>query len=129
MSEYQGTSCSKQVRYYKFKWLPWDSTHNRLVCIGTFTHIAKLAKWFSCVVSTYLCSAFDCLFLSYHRHVLECIYTLCCLYIKDSALVWSKKVFEIQVTSADCRFTLKSVSDRVRTPNQWNHTDKYSQHR
>ena len=41
-------------------------THNHLVCKRTFNHLAKLAKWLSCVVGTYLYSAFDCMFLSCH---------------------------------------------------------------
>ena len=34
-------------------------THNHLVRKGTLDHIAKVAKWLSCVVSTYLDGAFD----------------------------------------------------------------------
>ena len=36
-------------------------THNHLVRKRTLTHLAKLAKWLSCVVSTYLYGAFDCM--------------------------------------------------------------------
>ena len=39
-------------------------THDHLVRQLTLNHFAKLAKWFSCVVSTYLYGAFDCKFLS-----------------------------------------------------------------
>ena len=35
--------------------------HNNLVCKRTLNHLAKQAKWWNCVVSTYLCGAFDCL--------------------------------------------------------------------
>ena len=35
----------------------------------TLNHLAKLAKWWSCVVSTYLYGAFDCMFLSCHVRV------------------------------------------------------------
>ena len=35
-------------------------THNNLVCKWTLNHLAKLAKWLSCVVSTYLCNAIVC---------------------------------------------------------------------
>ena len=31
-----------------------------------FNHLTKLAKWLSCVVSTYLCGALDCMFLPCH---------------------------------------------------------------
>ena len=39
-------------------------------------HLAKLAKSLTCVVSTYLFGAFDCMLLSYHVHVSEWIYFL-----------------------------------------------------
>ena len=44
-------------------------THNLLLHKRTLNHLAKLAKWFSCVVSTYLYGAFDCMFLSCHIRV------------------------------------------------------------
>ena len=34
--------------------------------IQTLKHLAKLANWLTCVVSTYLYIAFDCMFLSCH---------------------------------------------------------------
>ena len=46
------------------------------LCKRTLNHLAKLAKWFSCVASTYLYSAFDCMFLSCHVRVSEWIHTL-----------------------------------------------------
>ena len=49
-------------------------THNHLVCKGTLNHLAKLAKWFSCVVSTYLYGAFDLMFLSCHICISKQIY-------------------------------------------------------
>ena len=37
-------------------------THSHLVRKPTLNHLVKLAfKWFSCVVSTYLCGVFDCM--------------------------------------------------------------------
>ena len=54
----------------------WTRTHNHLVHKRTLNHLAKLAKWLSCVVSTYLYGAFDCMFLSCHVRVLEWIHTL-----------------------------------------------------
>ena len=51
-------------------------THNHLVPKWTLNHLAKLAKWLSCVVSTYLYDAFDCMFLSYHVHISEWTHTL-----------------------------------------------------
>ena len=54
----------------------WTRTHNHLVHKPTLNHLAKLAKWLSCVVSTYLYGAFDCMFLSCHVRVSEWIHTL-----------------------------------------------------
>ena len=51
-------------------------THNHLVRKRTLNHLAKLAKWLSCAVSTYLYGAFDCVFLSCHVRVWEWIHTL-----------------------------------------------------
>ena len=39
-------------------------TRNHLVRKGTLNHLPKLTKWLRWVVSTYLYSAFDCMFLS-----------------------------------------------------------------
>ena len=51
-------------------------THNHLAGKQTLNHSAKLTKWFSCVVSTYLYGAFDSMLLSCHVGVSERIYTL-----------------------------------------------------
>ena len=51
-------------------------THKHLVCKRTLNHLAKLTKWLSCVVSTYLYGAFNCMFLSCHVRILEWIHTL-----------------------------------------------------
>ena len=52
----------------------WPQTHNHLVCKWTLHHLAKLAKWLSCVVSTYLYGAFNCTFLSCHVCISEWIH-------------------------------------------------------
>ena len=54
----------------------WTRTHNHLVHKRTLSHLAKLANWLSCVLSTYLYGAFDCMFLSCHVRVSEWIHTL-----------------------------------------------------
>ena len=54
----------------------WTRTQDHLVCKWTLNHLAKLAKWLSCVLSTYLYCALDCMFLSCHVRVSEWIYTL-----------------------------------------------------
>ena len=51
----------------------WTRTQNHLVLKRTLNHLAKLAKWPSCILSTYLYGAFDCMFLSCHVRVWECI--------------------------------------------------------
>ena len=43
----------------KLAYCNWTQTHNHLVHKQTLNHLAKLAKWLSYVVSTYLYSAFD----------------------------------------------------------------------
>ena len=50
-------------------------TCNHLVCKQTLNHLAKLAKWLSCVQSTYLYGTFDFM-LSCHVQVLEWIFAL-----------------------------------------------------
>ena len=42
-------------------------TYNHLVSNRPVNHLAKLAKWLNCVLSTYLHCAFNCMFLS-HQH-------------------------------------------------------------
>ena len=51
-------------------------THNGLVRKRKLDHLTKLSKWPSCVVSTYLYGAFDCMLLSCHVRVSEWIYSL-----------------------------------------------------
>ena len=51
-------------------------THNYLVRKQTLNYLAKLDKWLSCVVSTYLYDALDCMLSSYHVRLSEWIYTL-----------------------------------------------------
>ena len=46
-------------------------TQNPLIHKWKLYHLAKMAKWLSCAVSTYLYVAFDCMLLSCHVHVLE----------------------------------------------------------
>ena len=54
----------------------WTRAQNHLVRKRTLNHLAKLAKWLSCVLSTYLYGAFDCMFLSCHVRISEWIHTL-----------------------------------------------------
>ena len=54
----------------------WTRTQNHLARKPTLNHFAKLAKWLSCVLSTYVQAAFDCMFLSCHVRLPEWIQTL-----------------------------------------------------
>ena len=72
----QGTSCSKQARYLMLSVRNQTQTHNHLVHKQKINHLAKLTIWLSWVESTYLYSAFDCIFLSCHVRVSEWIQTL-----------------------------------------------------
>ena len=58
-------------------------THNHLVRKRTLNHLVQLATWLSCVVSTYLYGAFDCMPLSCHLRVSEWICTLL-----PSSIIW-----------------------------------------
>ena len=51
-------------------------THNHIVYKWALKHLAKLPKWMSCLASTYLYGAFDCMFLSCHVRDSELIHTL-----------------------------------------------------
>ena len=53
----------------------WTRTQNHLVRERTLNHLAKLTKWLSCVLITYLYGAFGCI-LSCHVRVSEWIHTL-----------------------------------------------------
>ena len=46
----------------------WTQTHNHIVCKRILNHLAKLAKWLSSIMSTYLYGAFNFMFLSCHVH-------------------------------------------------------------
>ena len=54
----------------------WTRTQKHLVRIWTLNNLAKLTKFLSCALSTYLYVAFDFMFLSCHVRVSEWIQTL-----------------------------------------------------
>ena len=76
LPEFHGIPCSKQAQYLNFKWGQRNLTYNPLVRKRTINHLAKLAKWLSCVVNTYLFVAFGCMLLSCHTCMSEWIYSL-----------------------------------------------------
>ena len=51
-------------------------TQNQLVRKETLNHLAKLTKWMSCVLRTYLYGAIDCIFLSCYKRISEWIHPL-----------------------------------------------------
>ena len=44
----------------------WTRAQNHLFRIQALNHLAKLAKWLSCVLNYYMYGVFDCIFLSCH---------------------------------------------------------------
>ena len=66
----------------------WAQTHKHLVHKQTLNHLAKLAKWLSCVASTCLCEAFDYKLFScyYEFHSESTLYS--CLNAKK-LLTWN----------------------------------------
>ena len=53
-----------------------NRTHYHLVHKRTLNHLVKLAKWLSCIDSTYLYGEFHCIFLSCHGRISKWVYTL-----------------------------------------------------
>ena len=104
-------------------------THNHLIRKRTLNHLAKLAKWLSCVVNTYLYGAFDCMFLSCHVRVSEWIHTYSCLNVKELLARSRREIWSL----SDCNWTrihnhLVHKRTLIRTYSQMHCTDKYSQH-
>ena len=58
-------------------------THNHLVGKQTLSHLAKLAKRLSCVVSTYLYGAFDCVIIMSHTSFRVNPHSIVCLNVKE----------------------------------------------
>ena len=54
----------------------WTRNQNHLVLERTLNHLAKLAKWSSCLLSNYLYGPFDCRFFSCHVKASEWIHTV-----------------------------------------------------
>ena len=63
-------------------------TNNYVVCKGTINSLTKLAKWLSCVLSTYLHRSFNCMFFSCYVHISEWFHTQ---YLPESQGIWSLK--------------------------------------
>ena len=63
-------------KIYRWSDCNWTRTKNHLVLKRKLKHVAKLTKGLSCVLSTYLYGAFDCIFLSCHVRSSEWINTV-----------------------------------------------------
>ena len=86
----------------------WTQTHNHLVPKLRLNHLAKLAKWLSCVVSTYLFSAFENMFLSYHVRVSEWVHTIVA-WMWGSSLLEAGPKSEGEVTATGLQPTTTSL--------------------
>ena len=83
------------------KWQQQDSNPQPLVHKQILNHLAKLAKWLSCIVSTYLYDTSDCMLLSWCCHLnfrhRTCFYQ------------W----VPLRQATIECRFILKHVCDMI----------------
>ena len=91
------------VRSRRHSWSLSDSnevqTHNHIVGKRTRRHIARLAKWVSCVVSTYIYGAFDCMVLLCRVRVPELIQILQLAWMSRNSLLEVSTISELQVTA------------------------------
>ena len=130
-------------------------THNQLISKQTHSHLVKLAKWLSCVVST-LCHSKTCTWhdkniqsnVSYRQVLTTQLNYLTSLakwlsvrlrtkwlwaWVPLQSLkhqispISSKKFLDIQAT-IECGFTPKRARDMIRIYSQMHCTDRYSQH-
>ena len=69
----------------------WTRTHNHLVHKWTLNHLAELARWLSCDVTTYLYGAFHSMFSSCHVRISEWNHTQrhhTDKYSQHSSIIW-----------------------------------------
>ena len=89
----------------------WTRTPALLVRKRTLNYLAKLAKWLSCVLSTYLYRAFDCMFFSRHAGVSEWIHTLQSPECQETPCSKQARNMKFKAT-IECGFTLRRVRDK-----------------
>ena len=99
-------------------------THNHLVRKRTLNHLAKLAKWLSCVVSTFLYGAFDCMLLSCHVRVSEWIHTLkVYLNVKECLTRRKRHIWSLsdsnEIRTIECGFQLQIVDSHWNSYMTW----------
>ena len=97
-------------------------THNHLVRKRTLRTLAKLTKWLSWVVSTYLYDAFDSMFLSCHVHISEWIDaldlpkslgTLCSKQPRYLKFKWLKRELKLQPPSSQTKTQTFGPTDEM----------------
>ena len=103
--EFQGTTCSKEAQYLKFKLLQRDSNPQPL---SSQTNTQPFGQTIELFLSTFVYGAFDCMFFSCHVRISNWIHIKVSIHIK-------------------CGFTLKWVPDMTKTHSQMHHRDKYFQ--
>ena len=100
-------------------------THNHLVLKRTLNYLAKVAKWLSCVLSTYLHGGFDCMLLLLVG--LRVWIPLLSLKLPIWRLLQARSSLTFRQT-IECRFTLKLVRDMTITCSQMHRTDRNLQY-
>ena len=100
-------------------------THDHFVLKRTLNYLAKVAKWLSCVLSTYLHGGFDCMLLLLVG--MRVWILLLSLKLPIWRLLQARSSFTFRQTT-ECRFTLKLVRDMTITCSQMHHTDRNLQY-
>ena len=77
----------------------WTRTHNHLVHKQALNHLAKLAKWLSCIVSTYLYGAFGCIRVS---PLYSCLNVKALLKLQISRLLRARSSLTFRQTMEGC---------------------------
>ena len=96
------------------KWQQQDDANPQPLSKQTLNYLAKLAKWWSCVVSTFLYGAFDCM--------------LSCHICKISHLFWARSSLTFRQLQSVYSLCMKCICDMIITYIQMHHADKYAQY-
>ena len=60
---------------------------NHLARKRTLNHLDKLTNWLSCILSTYLYGAIDCMFLAYQLRISELVHTDLVVWMSRNSLL------------------------------------------
>ena len=109
------TLCSKLFNI-RNRGCNWTQTQNHLTRKQTLNHLVKLAKWLSCVLSTYLYGALNCMFLSCHIRVFRVNpHPIVAWMLRNSLLELGMVVFWMWINTPKLKSTLKMR-------NRWDHS-------